>query len=65
MSLPDFKSMYRDMATSSPQMARGQVWCHACGATQKVDSADCLRRGWPKCCGSTMSIDSPDERRSR
>lgn len=61
--LSDFDAMYRDMA-SSPQMARGKVWCHKCGREQDVDSADCLRRGWPKCCGATMSLDSPAERNS-
>lgn len=50
------------LAQSNPQLARGQVWCHRCGHTQQVDSADCLRRGWPKHCGETMSVDSPAER---
>lgn len=45
-----------------PALKRGQVWCYRCGRTQKVDSASCLRSGWPKCCGETMSIDSPNER---
>lgn len=62
MRLSDFNAMYRDMATSSPQMARGRVWCYSCGKTQSVDSAECLRRGWPVCCGVTMSISSPDEK---
>ncbi len=53
---------YRSMALS-PQLARGQVWCLTCGATQKIDSADCLRTGWPKCCGTTMSISSPEEQK--
>ena len=65
VKLPNFDAMYRDMASSSPQMARGQVWCHSCGNTQKVDSAGCLRHGWPKCCGATMTIDSPQERAAR
>lgn len=59
MKLPDFDAMYKDMATSSAQMKRGQVWCRKCGATQKVDSEQCLRHGWPKCCGATMTIDEP------
>lgn len=45
-----------------PQLRRGRVWCHTCGATMAVDSAACLRGGWPLCCGQTMSIDSPEER---
>lgn len=59
--LPNFNAMYEDMA-SSPQMKRGQVWCHQCGNTQRVNSAQCLKTGWPKCCGYTMSLDSPEER---
>lgn len=46
-----------------PQFKRGQVWCKRCGATQSVDSAECLRMGWPNCCNETMTIDSPEERR--
>ena len=30
-----------------------------------VDSAECMRIGWPKCHGETMTIDSPEERRRR
>lgn len=45
-----------------PQLRRGIVWCVKCGASQKVDSANALRYGWPKCCGETMTIDSPEER---
>ena len=45
-----------------PQLQRGRVWCIECGATQRVDSAQCLRSGWPKCCGYTMTIDSPEDR---
>lgn len=45
-----------------PQLKRGQVWCYDCGHTEKVNSTECLRTGWPMCCGVTMSIDSPKER---
>jgi hypothetical protein len=55
---------YRGMAESHPSLRRGMVWCRTCQRSQKVDSADCLRNGWPKCCGYTMTIDSPDEQRS-
>lgn len=50
------------LANCHPKLARGRVWCHACGHTERVDPAFSLRHGWPKCCGSTMSIDSPHER---
>ena len=46
-----------------PQLARGQVWCRQCGASQRTDSATALRYGWPKCCGYTMTIDSPEEQK--
>lgn len=60
----DTDKMYADMGASHPKLARGQVWCTVCGRTQKVNSGDCMRYGWPKCCGYTMTIDSPEERRS-
>lgn len=52
----------KNLARVNSKLSRGQVWCHSCGRTQRVDSAGCLRSGWPKCCGYTMSIDSPEER---
>jgi len=52
------------LAQCHPSLARGQVWCTACGATRRVDSASAFRHGWPKCCGFTMTIDSPEERRA-
>jgi len=59
------RGLHNTLAKSEPQLVRGQVWCHACGDTRKVDSAYCLRHGWPLCCGATMSIDSPQERRKK
>lgn len=47
------------LCSQDPALARGQVWCRTCGATRKVDSAECLRSGWPLCCGETMTIDDP------
>lgn len=55
-------SLYKDIASANPQMQRGKVWCTVCKRMEKVDSADCLRTGWPKCCGYTMTLDSPEER---
>lgn len=54
--------MYQNMVDDVPQLRRGRVWCRLCGATQRVDSANCLAHGWPLCCGETMTIDSPEER---
>ena len=56
--------IYNQLATTIPQLSRGQVWCRECGTTKRVDSAQALRTGWPKCCGYTMTIDSPDEQRA-
>ena len=53
-------NMYEDMA----KVCGNRVWCTKCGATQKVDAAECLRYGWPKCCGYTMTIDSPKKRKA-
>lgn len=50
------------MKVDHPKLDRGRVWCRRCGATKAVDSAACLRHGWPSCCGETMTIDSPSER---
>lgn len=55
--------MHEKMAKSHPKLSRGQVWCKRCDRTEKVDSARCLREGWPECCGETMTIDSPEERK--
>lgn len=55
-------NLHQAMADSHPKLQRGQVWCHDCGRTEAVDTATCLRTGWPTCCGSTMSIDAPRER---
>lgn len=51
-----------EIVESVPALKRGQVWCTVCGHTGRVDSADAMRRGWPKHCGYTMTIDSPEER---
>jgi hypothetical protein len=56
--------LHETLATCHPKLARGQVWCHSCGYTRKVNTAAALRNGWPLCCGQTMSIDSPEERAS-
>jgi hypothetical protein len=54
--------LYEKPKACHPTLARGQVWCRTCGATLRVDSAECLRLGWPRCCGYTMTLDAPDER---
>ena len=54
-------SYSRIAAAAPPQLARGRVWCRACGASHQVNAAECLRNGWPRCCDATMTIDSPEE----
>lgn len=54
---PTWTQMYRDAVARSPQLSRGQVWCHSCGDTKLVNSAECLRTGWPVCCGATMALE--------
>lgn len=55
-------SLPETLARDVPQLARGKVWCRSCGAERDVDSAECIRTGWPRCCGATMTIDAPGER---
>lgn len=44
--------MYKSMASSLGNRVR----CDVCGKNQLIDSAKCLRSGWPKCCGYTMKL---------
>lgn len=62
--LNDVANLHDNIAQSDPKLARGRVWCTRCDRSQEVDSAECLRKGWPRCCGATMSIDSPAERKA-
>lgn len=58
-------NVYEKTVSDVPQLRRGIVWCVTCGSSQRVDSANALRHGWPTCCGQTMTIDSPEERATR
>lgn len=49
-------SLYKTMAESHPALIQGRVRCETCGNEKVVDSAACLRSGWPKCCGYTMTL---------
>ena len=60
--LNNVSNLHQNVVNDVPALKRGQVWCRQCGASLKVDSAECLRSGWPKCCGATMTIDAPCER---
>lgn len=57
--------IHKTIADSHTSLQRGRVWCLRCGQSRQVDSAECLRSGWPLCCGETMSIDSPEETKAR
>lgn len=51
------KELYEKLANSSPKLQRGLVQCRICKKIKKVDSDDCLLRGWPKCHNETMTLD--------
>ena len=55
-------NFYKELAKCDPKLERGMVWCDRCGRSEKVNSGEAFRKGWPECCGHTMSIDSPEER---
>ena len=64
MSLENLsRSTLRRLAASHPSLSRGQVWCRACGHTEKVNTEIAMQLGWPKHCGQAMTIDAPDERK--
>ena len=55
--------LHRELADSHPALRRGLVCCSSCSRERRVDSAHCLRSGWPECCGSTMTLlsaEAPD-----
>lgn len=53
-------NLHEKIVDDVPQLKRGLVWCRTCRREQRVDSAECLRSGWPKCCGYTMIVNHPD-----
>ena len=52
MELQNVDGMYRDMASKIGNRVR----CEKCGKETEVDSAECLRTGWPECHGYTMTL---------
>ena len=56
------EGLHEALARSHSKLMRGQVWCRACGHTERVDPVQAFARGWPKHCSATMTIDAPDER---
>lgn len=55
------RKLYDEIAASHPSLLGGKVWCSRCRKARVVDSAECLRSGWPKCCGVTVSIGKAPE----
>lgn len=51
------RQTYREITEDAPKLKRGLVQCRTCRKIVKVDSASCLRNGWPKCHGFTMTLD--------
>lgn len=49
-------NLYDKMVAGSEQLKRGLCRCKKCKKIKSVDSALCLRNGWPKCCGETMEL---------
>ena len=47
---------YKSLSETNPGLKDGIVNCKICWRKEMVDSAHCLRYGWPKCCGQTMSL---------
>lgn len=60
--LSELAMIHDRVVAEVPSLRRGMVWCTVCGHSERVDSANALRHGWPKHCGYTMTIDSPSER---
>ena len=56
------RSLHDRMAASHPDLVQGFVKCGTCGREKRVNSAKCLRSGWPKCCGATMRLMSAEGR---
>lgn len=52
-------NIHQKIVDNIPALKKGQVWCRECGHTEKVDSAHCLAKGYPKHCEFTMTIDEP------
>lgn len=53
---PNMTTMYREMVAGNPALEAGRVECLKCKRTRTVDSAACLRTGWPTCCWETMGL---------
>lgn len=49
-------TLYEKLGKCHPALEKGLVRCTTCGNEKKVDSSECLKRGWPVCCGYTMRL---------
>lgn len=59
--LDRFQNLHDEIARSHPSLINGKVRCGRCGQLRIVDSARCLRHGWPKCCSVTMELQPAPE----
>ncbi len=60
--LDKISTIHKKLATCHPDLVAGRVKCQTCGRELHVDSAVCLRSGWPKCCGYTMRLESSKQK---
>jgi len=63
--LSDIDGLYGRIVNENISLQIGLVYCQKCGRVIQVDSAECLRKGWPKCCGETMSLKMSEIRKNK
>ena len=56
---------YEELKNSHPDLIASVVECQYCRKSEKVDSAECFAKGWPKCCGYTMRLKSRRQKELR
>lgn len=56
--LHNLLNFHQNIVDDIPELKQGLVKCTICGKELKVDSAKCLKSGWPECCGYTMRLQS-------
>lgn len=50
------ENIYKKIVSENKSLRDGFVQCGKCKTKLTVDSAKCLRKGWPTCCGQTMNL---------
>ncbi len=54
------ETLHQSIVDDVPELKAGRVYCRVCKHKEQVNSAECLRLGWPKCCGQTMMLGDLD-----